>query len=63
MALLKAGAAETREAKEGEKNDFAVWHEQAQRDGYQHHTVMRQRQKAPESAAEECVQTAYRTAR
>jgi hypothetical protein len=41
IALLKAGAAETRQAKEYGKNDFAVWREQAAAMKYQHRSVIR----------------------
>jgi TrwC relaxase len=46
IALLKAGAAETRQAKdargdEEEKSDFAVWREQAAAASYRHRSVFR----------------------
>ena len=47
IALLKAGAAETRQAKtetaEGleQKSDYAVWHEQAAAASYRHRSVLR----------------------
>jgi TrwC relaxase/AAA domain len=40
LALLKAGAAETRQAKEGSTTDFAVWHQQAETASYRHRTVL-----------------------
>jgi len=41
VALLKTGAAETRQAKEDVKNDFAVWREQAAAASYRHRSLLR----------------------
>jgi hypothetical protein len=68
IALLKAGAAETRQAKketaEGleQKSDFAVWHEQAVAASYRHRSVLRPDQVTPALTAEERHETAYRAA-
>jgi hypothetical protein len=68
IALLKAGAAETRQAKtetaEGveEKNDFAVWREQAAAASYRPRSVLRPDQIAPAPAADERHAAAYRAA-
>ena len=68
IALLKAGAAETRQAKketaEGleEKSDFAVWREQAAAASYRHKSVLRPDQVTPAPAAEQRHETAYQAA-
>ena len=68
IALLKAGAAETRQAKtetaEGleQKSDFEVWHEQAAAASYRHRSVRRPDQVRPASAAEQRREAAYRAA-
>ncbi|MGC2524594.1 MAG: MobF family relaxase [Stellaceae bacterium] len=68
IALLKAGAAETRQAKtetaEGveQKSDFAVWHEQAAAASYRHKSVLRPDQVTAAPAAEPRHETAYRVA-
>ena len=46
IALLKAGASETRQTKEDAPNDFAVWREQAEQIGYRHQTIIGQRPQA-----------------
>ena len=68
VALLKAGAAETRQAKtetaEGleQKSDFAVWRERAAEASYRHRSVLRPDQATPAPAAEQRHETAYRAA-
>src|SRR5271170_2111954 len=68
IALLKAGAAETRQAKketaEGleEKSDFAVWREQAAAVSYRHRSVLRPDEVTPAPAAEQRHEGAYRAA-
>ena len=68
IALLKAGAAETRQAKketaEGveHKSDFAVWREQAAAASYRHRSVLRPDEVIPAPAAEQRHEAAYRTA-
>ena len=68
IALLKAGAAETRQAKtetaEGleQKSDFAVWREQAAAASYRHRSVLRPDQVTPAPAAEQRHEAAYRAA-
>ena len=62
VALLKAGAAETRQVKEGTKTDFAVWHEQAEGASYRHKTVWHTAKLREPLADEERHQAAYRTA-
>jgi AAA domain len=68
IALLKAGAAETRQAKtetaEGleQKSDFAVWREQAAAVSYRHRSVLRPDEVRAAPAAEERHQAAYRAA-
>ncbi len=68
IALLKAGAAETRQAKketaEGveQKSDFAVWHEQAAAASYRHRSVLRPDQVTPAPAAEQRHEAAYSAA-
>ena len=68
IALLKAGAAETRQAKtetaEGleQKSDFAVWREQAAAASYRHRSVLRPDQVIAAPTAEERHEAAYRAA-
>ena len=68
IALLKAGAAETRQAKtetaEGleQKSDFAVWREQAMAASYRHRSVLRPDEVTPAPAPEQRRETAYRAA-
>ena len=68
IALLKAGAAETRQAKtetaEGleQKSDFAVWREQAAAASYRHKSVLRPDAVTPAPAEEQRHQAAYRAA-
>ena len=68
IALLKVGAAETRQAKtetaEGveQKSDYAVWHEQAAAASYRHRSVFRPDQITPAPAADERREAAYRAA-
>ena len=68
IALLKAGAGETRQAKtetaEGleQKSDFAVWREQAAAASYRHRSVLRPDQVTPAPATEQRHEAAYRTA-
>ena len=68
IALLKAGAAETRQAKtetaEGleQKSDFAVWREQAAAASYRHRSVLRPDQVTPAPAPEQRHEAAYRAA-
>jgi TrwC relaxase/AAA domain len=68
IALLKAGAAETRQAKketaEGleEKSDFAVWREQAAAASYRHRSVLRPDQVTPAPAADQRHEDAYQAA-
>ena len=68
IALLKAGAAETRQAKketaEGleQKSDFAVWREQAAAASYRHRSVLRADQVSAAPAADERHQAAYHAA-
>src|SRR5277367_3710596 len=68
IALLKAGAAETRQAKketaEGveQKSDFAVWREQAAAVSYRHRSVLRPDEVTPAPAAEQRHEGAYRAA-
>ena len=67
IALLKAGAAETRQAKEtaigvAQKSDFAVWREQAAAAAYRHRSVLRPDAIAPSAPAEQRHQAAYLTA-
>jgi hypothetical protein len=68
VALLKAGAAETRQAKtetaEGleQKSDFTVWHEQAAGASYRHRSVLRPDRATPAPAAEQRHEAAYRAA-
>ena len=64
VALLKAGAAGTRQAKETatgveQKSDFAVWREQAAAASYRHRSVLRPDAIAPLPAAEQRHETAY----
>ncbi|MGA8761043.1 MAG: relaxase domain-containing protein [Stellaceae bacterium] len=66
IALLKAGAAETRQAKtetaEGleQKSDFLVWREQAVVASYQHRSVLRPDEVMPKPVAEQRSESAYR---
>ena len=68
IALLKAGAAETRQAKtetaEGleQKSDYAVWREQAAAAAYRHRSVLRPDQAVDAPAAEQRHEAAYRAA-
>jgi hypothetical protein len=68
IGLLKAGAAETRQAKketaEGlkEKSDFAVWREQAAAASYRHRSVLRLDEVTPAPAAAQRQEAAYRAA-
>ena len=68
IVLLKAGAAETRQAKqetaEGveEKSDFAVWRQQAAVASYRHRSVLRPDEVTPAPAAEQRHAAAYRAA-
>ena len=62
VALLKAGAAETRQAKEDANNDFAVWREQAAAASYRPRSVLRPDQIAPALAPGERHEAAYRAA-
>ena len=62
IALLKTGAAETRQAKEDVKNDFAVWREQAAAASYRHRSLLRPDEIAPAPTAEERREAAYRAA-
>jgi hypothetical protein len=67
IALLKAGAAETRQAKETaagveQKSDFAVWREQAMAMSYRHRSVLRPDEVTPAQAPEQRRETAYRAA-
>jgi hypothetical protein len=68
IALLKAGAAETRQAKtetaEGveQKSDFAVWREQAAAASYRHRSVLRPDQAVDAPAVEQRHEAAYRAA-
>jgi hypothetical protein len=68
IALLKAGAAETRQAKTETaagleaKSDFAVWHEQAAASSYRHRSVFRPDQVTPAPGAEQRHEAAYRAA-
>jgi TrwC relaxase/AAA domain len=68
IALLKAGAAETRQAKketaEGleEKSDFAVWREQAAAVSYRHRSVLRPDEVTPAPAVAQRHEAAYRAA-
>ena len=68
IALLKAGAAETRQAKketaEGleQKSDYAVWREQAAVASYRHRSVLRPDEVVAAPAADERHQAAYRAA-
>jgi hypothetical protein len=68
IALLKAGAAETRQAKketaEGleARSDFAVWHEQAAASSYRHRSVLRPDQVMPAPGAEQRHEAAYSAA-
>ena len=68
IALLKAGAAETRQAKketaEGleEKSDFVVWHEQAAAASYRHRSVLRPDEITPAPAPEQRHEAAYHSA-
>ena len=64
VALLKAGAAGTRQAKETaagveQKSDFAVWREQAAAASYRHRSVLRPDAITPLPAAEQRHETAY----
>lgn len=47
VALLKAGAAETRQAKEDAPTDFAIWRKQAEQAGYHHQTIIAPPQPQP----------------
>ena len=68
IALLKAGAAETRQAKketaEGleQKSDFAVWREQAAAPSYRHRSVLWPDEVMAAPGEEQRHQTAYRAA-
>lgn len=62
VALLKAGAAETRQAKEDANNDFTVWREQAAAASHRPRSVLRPDQIAPAPAADERCEAAYSTA-
>ena len=67
IALLKAGAAETRQAKETsegleQKSDFAVWREQAAAASHRHRSVLRPDQAVDAPAAEQRHEAAYCTA-
>ena len=68
IALLKAGAAETRQAKtetaEGleQKSDFLVWREQAMAASYRHRSVLRPDEVTPAPVAEKRHEAAYRAA-
>ena len=67
IALLKAGAAETRQAKETsegleQKSDYAVWREQAAAASYRHRSVLRPDEVTPAPAAEQRHEAAYRAA-
>ena len=68
IALLKAGAAETRQAKtetaEGleQKSDFAMWREQAAVASYRHRSVLRPDEVTPAPAPEQRHTAAYRAA-
>src|SRR5277367_2476311 len=68
IALLKAGAAETRQAKtetaEGleQKSDFVVWHEQAMAMSYRHRSVIRPDEITPAPASEQRHEAAYHSA-
>src|SRR5271163_3863837 len=68
IALLKAGAAETRQAKketaEGleEQSDFVVWHEQAAAASYRHRSVIRPDEITPAPASEQRHEAAYHSA-
>ena len=68
IALLKAGAAETRQAKTEtaagleQKSDFVVWREQAAAASYRHRSVLRPDEIAPALTAEQRCAAAYRTA-
>ncbi|MGC2522940.1 MAG: MobF family relaxase, partial [Stellaceae bacterium] len=67
IALLKAGAAETRQSKgargdEQEKSDFAVWREQAAADSYRHKSVFRPDEIMPAPTPEQRHEVAYRVA-
>jgi hypothetical protein len=64
VALLKAGSAGTRQAKETatgveQKSDFAVWREQAAAASYRHRSVLRPDAITPLPAAEQRHETAY----
>jgi hypothetical protein len=67
IALLKAGASETRQAKETaegveQKSDFAVWREQAAAAAYRHRSVLRPDEVMAAPAGEQRRETAYRAA-
>jgi len=68
ITLLKAGAAETRQAKketaEGleQKSDFVVWREQAASASYRHRSVFRPDEITPAPTAEHRREAAYRAA-
>ena len=68
IALLKAGAAETRQAKtetaEGleQKSDFAVWREQAAAAAYRHRSVLRPDQAVAAPVVEQRHEAGYRAA-
>ena len=68
IALLKAGAAETRQAKTEtatgleQKSDFVVWREQAAAASYRHRSVLRPDQVMAAPAAERRHEAAYRAA-
>ena len=67
IALLKAGAAETRQAKETAdgvkaKSDFAEWREQAAAAAYRHRSVLRPDEITPAAAPEQRHEAAYRAA-
>jgi len=68
IALLKAGAAETRQAKTEsaagleQKSDFVVWREQAMAMSYRHRSLLRPDEIAPAQPEEERHEAAYRAA-
>jgi hypothetical protein len=67
IALLKAGASETRQAKdargnEEEKSDFRVWREQAARASYRHRSVLRPDEIMLAPTPEQRDETAYHAA-
>lgn len=60
IALLKAAAAETRQAKEAAPSDFTVWHDQAVDANYRHRSVLGPGRE--QASTTDRIDTAYRAA-